>query len=668
MGADMSHLSKSIRHLPPEQEAIRAKCFHPTGTFEEFRAEEIEHSIPERFEKIAKRYADRIAVKSKYHVLTYRELDRSSSVLARAILEHAGRGHHSIALLLDNDAPMISAILGTLKTGHICVPLDPSFPISRLSSMLKDSEAELIVSDNRHRALVSELAKDGQSFLNVDELAGKETEDTIFLSIEPQRVAYILYTSGSTSEPKGVMQSHRNVLHKAMTQTNTFRISVEDRLTLLYSCSFAASVRCIFCALLNGASLFPYDVKTEGITNLSGWICDEGITVYFSVPAIFRNLIETLEENEILPSVRLLYLGSDIVRKKDIELFRAHFSKESILVNSMAATETGTILQNFIGHETNVSGDIVPVGWADRGRDVFLIDNEARKVGIGAVGEIVVRDQYLSPGYWRRPALTQTKFVSDPDGGGSQIYLTGDLGRMRCDGSFEHLGRKDFLTKIGGLWTDPAAVERSLMALKNVRAASVSTRENCKGVKSLVAYVVPAKDVPVTVEALRRELRASLADYAIPSKFVFLDALPLTPTGKVDPSALPDPGDLRPDLATRFAPSRTAIEADLEKIWTEVLSLDRIGIHDNFFDLGGHSLAATRVVSRVMKKFQLEMPLQSLFQSPTVAQMAAVIAEYQAKKLGDKDLERMLRELESLSDEDARRLLVNQDSVKDGRN
>jgi amino acid adenylation domain-containing protein len=653
----VSEIPRHPGSLPPEQEVIRRKCFHPTGTFEAFREEEVEQSIPERFGKIAQRYADRIAIKSKNYTITYRELDRSSSLLARAILERAGKRDDPIALLLDNDAPMISAILGTLKAGNICVALDPSFPSSRLSSMLEDSEAKLIVSDDRHLALVHELAKDGESLLNIDGLADKETADAVFLSIDPQRVAYILYTSGSTGEPKGVMQTHRNLLHKAITQTNAFRVSVEDRLTLLYSCSFAASVRCIFCALLNGASLFPYDVKSEGFSHLSEWICNEGITVFFSVPALFRNFVETLEGSEILPSIRLVYLGSDIVRKRDVELFRAHFSKESIMINSMASTETGTILQNFIGQETNVVGDTVPVGYADPGKDVFLIDDEGRRLGIGEVGEITVQSRYLSPGYWRKPALTQSKFVSDPNGADSRIYFTGDLGRLRNDGGFEHLGRKDFRAKIGGLWIDTVAVDRSLMALKNVREASVSARENSKGVKNLVAYIAPAKGVPVTVEALRRELRANLPDYAIPSKFVFLDALPLTPTGKVDREALPDPGDARPDLVTPYAPSSTAIEAELEKIWAEVLSLDRVGIHDNFFDLGGHSLAATRVVSQVIKKFQLEIPLQSLFQSPTVAEMAAVIAEKQAKKLGAGDLERILAELDSLSDAEAQQRL-----------
>jgi len=328
------------------------------------------------------------------------------------------------------------------------------------------------------------------------------------------------------------------------------------------------------------------------------------------------------------------------------------------LIITFAAKEAGPIRLNVIGKETKITGEIVPVGYEIPDKKVLLLDDNGQEVGFAQVGEIAVKSRYLSLGYWRRPDLTETKFLPDPSGGDERIYLTGDLGRMSPDGCLEHLGRKDFQVKIRGLRIEVAEVEEALRSMGAIQEAVVVAREDESGDKHLVSYIVPAKNAAPSISEVRNFLDQRLPRHMVPSRFVMLDALPLTPNGKVNLSALPDPGKARPDLDTPFVAPMTPVEKTLSQIWAEVLSLEQLGIHDNFFDLGGHSLAATRVVSEVIKTFQLELPVQALFQAPTVAQMAAVITEHRGKRLGNEELVRILTELESLSEEEARRLLA----------
>jgi acyl carrier protein len=248
--------------------------------------------------------------------------------------------------------------------------------------------------------------------------------------------------------------------------------------------------------------------------------------------------------------------------------------------------------------------------------------------------------------------------LPDPNGGEEHTYLTGDLGRMAADGCLFHAGRKDFQVKVRGYSVEVSEIEMALLEHAAIKEAAVVGRETQSGDRQLVAYFVPAEKPTATVTELRNFLEERLPDYMIPSAFVLLRGLPLTPNGKIDRLALPAPEGKRPELDTPFSSPRSPIEEELAEIWAEVLSLDRVGIHDDFFDLGGHSLAATRVISQVIRKFQLELPLQSVFQSPTIAAMAALITEHQGEQLGEEELDCVLTELESISNEEAKRLLA----------
>ncbi|MEE9569908.1 MAG: amino acid adenylation domain-containing protein [Candidatus Binatia bacterium] len=545
----MTNISTAISDLPPEQRAIRAKCFHPTGRFVEFKKEEIEQSIPDRFEQIVRTYPDRLAVKTNTHKLTYCVLNQTANRVARAILAQSNGGEEPVALLLDHDVPLIATILGVLKAGKIYVPLDPSFPRARVRSMLESLQADLVVTTSERFALAKEVLQPRQKLLNLDEIDLKVSTENLCLPISPDTLVNIIYTSGSTGQPKGAVHNHRTGLYQAMHYTNDLHICPDDRLSLLHSCSFSASVYSLFGALLNGATLLPFALKSEGLAPLTHWLSQEEITICRAVATVLRYFLRSLTGGEKFPKLRLVYVGGEPVYRSDVELFRKLLPETCLVVN-MGANETGLMRQHFIHEDSLINGDVVSVGYAVDDKEILLLDESGKEVGFNCVGEIAVRSRYLSRGYWRRPDLTQAAFLPDPEGGDRRIYQTGDLGRMRPDGCLEHLGRKDFQVKIKGQRVELTEVEMALLAHIGIKEVVVTAKQNESGSQKLIAYLVARHPQP-TVNELRDFLTQKLPGYMVPSIFVMLDRLPLTESGKLDRQALPDPGNARPELITR---------------------------------------------------------------------------------------------------------------------
>jgi amino acid adenylation domain-containing protein len=649
----MTNLSKFATTLPPEQEAIRARCFHPTKAFVEFTKEETEQSISERFEKIVRLHPQRLALKLGEEALSYEALNRAANQIAHAIFAKGGKQDEPIALLLGKGIKLAAAIFGALKTGRIYVLLNPSLPSTRVDFILKNSGARIIVTDSDRLSLATGLAGRRLHLINVIEMDSRLPSSNPALSISPDALTWITYTSGSTGEPKGVVQNHRNLLHLIRTQTNDLHICSQDRLAMLMSAAGD-----MFLALLNGAAIFPPYTKENRPDDLGNWLVQEKITIYSSVPSVFRNFVHTLGDQQTFPNVRLIRLTGEAVYRTDVEAYRKHFPESCVLVNRLSSTEVPTFRQYFIDHSSTIADRIMPVGYAVEGSEVFLLRDDGQEASTNEVGEIAVKSRHLSPGYWRNPELTRAKFSPVPAEEERRIFKTGDLGRISPDGCLFYLGRKDFQVKIRGHRVELAEVERALLDLGQFSEVVVVALSDQAGEPRLVAYLVPIEQTVVRADTLRALLSEKLPDPMIPSSFVALGSIPLTSTGKVDRNALPAPSRARPELHTSFVAPRTFFEKELAQIWAEILALDAVGIHDNFFDLGGHSLAATRIVSRVIKTFQVDVPLQALFAAPTVGEMAAMVTEHQAKKMGDQALSRVLAELESLSQDEAVNLLA----------
>ncbi len=335
--------------------------------------------------------------------LTYTELDRAANRVARAILARRGSANEPIVLLLEAGITAIIAILGVLKAGKAYVPLETSDPPARLGFMLTDSEASMVVSETSMLSMLEATDPLRRPVLDISEAldAGLDDADPD-CTAGAGDMAYIMYTSGTTGEPKGVIQNHRNILHKVFTHTHDYRICADDRLSLLGSHSFSASVRCIFGALLNGAAVVVCNVKREGFTQVAKRIIEDQVTLYFSFPTLFRDLAVALAGLKKRCPVRLIYLAGEALRKDDVDLYKRCFADDCILVNDLATGETGTIRQYFIDKTTEVVGDFVPAGYQVRHQEVLLLDEQRPFAESNRVGEIAVRSRFLSPGYWQR--------------------------------------------------------------------------------------------------------------------------------------------------------------------------------------------------------------------------------------------------------------------------
>jgi len=435
-----------------EQQRIQANHIHSSGAPDEFKHEEVKETVPRRFEEYVRRYPHRIAFKTMRNTLTWDQLNRAANRIARTILAMYENRGKPIALLVDQENSIIGG-LAVLKMGGFYVPLAPSHPGERNSYILKETEASLIVSDSRHLPLAMELARRECEIINIDELDCSLSTENLGLPISPDCITYIAYTSGSTGEPKGVINTHRRVIH-GIGHDKRFKLGPEDRFTNVGSSESNA-----FYALLSGAGSFPWYVNEEGLEHLADWLVQEEITVYRSGPRVFRQFVSTLTGKEEFPKLRVINLAGEPMCRGDVELYKKHFSPDCLLINTLGTREVGPFRVYLIGKETEITGEIVPVGYAMPDKEVLLLDNDGQKVGFNQVGEIAVKSRYLSMGYWRRPDLTQAKFLPDPEGGDRRIYLTGDLGRMSPDGCLEHLGRKDFQVKIRGLRVDVSEVE-----------------------------------------------------------------------------------------------------------------------------------------------------------------------------------------------------------------
>jgi acyl-coenzyme A synthetase/AMP-(fatty) acid ligase/acyl carrier protein len=404
-----------------------------------------------------------------------------------------------------------------------------------------------------------------------------------------------------------------------MRYTNSLAFDREDRLTLVQSPSFSGAVSSMFGALLNGAALFPYDLRRIGAAGLGPWLVRERITIYHSVPALFRLAAAGADA---FPHLRIIRLEGDQMSRSDWTVFRDRFQEGCILVNGLGATECGLVRQFFIGAGTPPAAGVVPIGYPVEDMGVQVVDDSGRPVEVGQVGEIAVRSRYLALGYYERPDVTARAFVPVPEEPGLRTYRTGDLGRLHPDGRLDHLGRRDARRKLHGEWVDLAEVEAALLGAEGVCEAAARVHTGPSDQPRLIAYIVPRDGPAPAVSALRAHLTARLPANAVPAAFVTLGRLPLTDNGKLDRAALPPPAPERPELETEFVEPRTSLERTIAAIWTDVLGLERIGVHDRFFELGGDSLSLMRVHGRLQRRLGVELPLVALFEHPTVRGLA----------------------------------------------
>ncbi|MGE5220528.1 MAG: non-ribosomal peptide synthetase [Chloroflexota bacterium] len=623
----------------------------PVNPFDEFRLEDTAQTLSGRFEQQARRYPDRLALKSQQTALNYDELNRAANRVAHALLDRAGAEQEPVALFCGAGLSTIVSALGVLKAGKAFAPLDRRWPQNKIAEILAGLDARFLLADDNSCVAAKTLQTGGINLINIDPLQGRPSSHNPDLAIFPDSIAYINFTSGSTGEPKGVVWNHRSELFGIRTKTNALHLAAEDRVSLLRANNVGAA-RDMFLALLNGAALLTLDLDQTGLVSLSRWLREEEISVFSCVATLFRHVAQSSHRCDPFPSVRLIHIGGEPVFKADVELYKRRFSDHCLFVNRYSMSETQAVAYFFIDKQSEIDEERVPVGYPLEGNEVIILDDKGEPLGARSVGEIAVRSPYLALGYWRRAALTRGKFRGDGADGNLRTYRTGDLGYRLADGCLVHVGRRDFQAKIRGHRVEVSAVETALHEIPSVKhAVVVSERGGTKGDR-LIAYVVAKNKRANRRNDWRARLQSRLPEYMVPAQFVVLDNLPLNAAGKIDRRALPAANRVLGGRSPRSALPRSAVEELLAEWWREVLKLDSFGIHKDFFELGGDSLRAAQVIGRVLDLFPLRKPLITLADASTVAALARFIRAHETRTGQSEKIAKLYLKIQSMSDRD----------------
>ena len=405
------------------------------------------------------------------------------------------------------------------------------------------------------------------------------------------------------------------------------------------------------------------DVKQVGLTTLADWLRHEKITIFHAGASVFRGFVQQLTGAETFPDLRMIRVGSGQLFDKDVELYKRCFPK-TLFFHTFTCTEIHIYRALFLNKDSEVPHGALPVGYAVEDIEVLILDESGTPLETNEVGEITIRSAYLFRGYWNNSALTDSVFVTDPYDGSRKIFRTGDLGRLRPDGCLEFLGRKDFRLKIRGHRIHAEEVELALLQLPEISQAVVVANKDAYGDDRLVAYVAPADKEFPTVSHLRNSLKQRLPDYMLPHKFMILESLPLTTAGKIDRRALPKPNLDRPELGVRYSAPKTTVESLLAKLWSEALGINRVGIYDSFFDLGGDSIIASRIVSVIARIFPWKLTMAEFYEACTVAATARRLIEKAPTREGAERVAALYLQVQAMAPVEVERLLADERSKR----
>lgn len=588
-----------------------------------------ENCIHELIEAQAKRTPDAIAVQFENQCLTYKELNERADAVAHVLMAQGVKRGILVGLYVNRSMDMLVGLLGVLKAGGAYLPLDPSFPAERLAFMLADSNAAIILTLS---SLLSNLPENNAQVICLDELTKEKRGRKPKATVTPDDLAYVIYTSGSTGKPKGVQIHHRAVVNFLSSLRNHLVIGADDTLLAVTTLSFDIAVLELMLPLTVGARVViaSSEITADGAL-LSQALTGSNVTFMQATPASWRLLIESGWQGK--RDLNILCGGEALTN----DLAEKLLQRGTQVWNLYGPTETTiwSTIHRVTSAENSSISNTIPIGRPIANTQIYILDANLQPVPVGVIGDLYIGGDGVSRGYLNRPELTAERFIANPFDQSSTIYKTGDLARYLPDGNIEFFGRSDQQVKVRGFRIETGEVEVALAGHPSVKQAVVTAWKETSSDASLVAYVVPTQsEHEADASQLRDFLRQKLPDYMVPSIFVHLESLPLTPNGKVDRNALPQPTQARSASRAPYVAPRTPLEFELAEICAQVLGLENnnglsaVGINDNFFDLGGHSLLGTRLVFLLREKYGLEaadLPLRTLFEQPTVANLAQAI-------------------------------------------
>ena len=611
---------RKIDYIPEEEKQRIIYEFNNTKT-----SYPKEKTISQLFEEQVERTPDNTALVFGNKKLSYRQLNEQANRFAHCLREHYDiQPNDLVGVLLNRSEYMIISLLGIIKAGGAYIPLDPDYPDERLAFMIKDSGIRILITQSDLQARPPSIPDHELTIVNIQAVHTSHYQTVNLQSsiVNSEDLAYVMYTSGSTGTPKGVMVSHKPVV-RLVKNTNYIEITPNDRILQTGSLSFDASTFEIWGALLNGAALYLVPLADLLDINRFGRIMrDNRISIVWLTSSFFNQLVEKNET--IFSHVKHLLVGGERLSVSHINKLRK--ANESLdIINGYGPTENTTFTTTY--KIDQIFKTDIHIGTPLSNTRVYILDKQGGLSPIGVPGELCITGDGLAMGYLNEPDITDEKFAPCPFEPGEKMYRTGDIVRLLPDGNIEFLGRKDNQVKIHGYRVECGEIEQALLHHPEIQKAVVVVREEEEETKELVTYFVSNNEL--TTSELRSYLNRFLPEYMIPLWFVPLDHIPLTPNGKIDKKALPAPEGLQLGTGAEYIAPRNSIERQLSAIWEEVLARESISIRDNFFEIGGHSLNATQVVSRFHKVSGIELQFRDIFQYPTIESLAKVAQEKQ---------------------------------------
>jgi amino acid adenylation domain-containing protein len=585
--------------------------------------------LHELLEAQAARTPQALAAETGSQKLTYAALNRCSNQLARLLRKRGVGPEVPVAVCLKRSLELLVALLGVLKAGGACVPLDPDYPSERLSLIFQDSQAPILITQPQFLSMVGPTEAEILHLEPGWEILEHESNENLPTEVEPENLAFVIYTSGSTGKPRGVMLTHRGLVNHGTAAVGLYGLTSSDKVLQFASISFDIALEEIFPTWFAGGCVIPREDHTPlGAADFPRWVETRKITVLDLPTAYWHELVHDLAASgqELPRSLRLVIVGGEKASSSAFEVWLKAGGGRVRWINTYGPTEASVIATAYEPNPEKLTPDNLPIGRPIANVRLYVVDEKLQPVPIGTPGELLIGGTGVARGYLNHPELTEAKFVPDwfSDDPNSRLYRTGDMVRYTPDGNLEFVGRIDFQVKIRGFRVELGEIESILEKHPGVAQAVVIARE-ADGGKQLVTYVVAAAR-GVGAAELRDYVKTQLPEYMVPASVVFVENFTLTPNGKVDRRALPDPqpAESRPDV---FVSPRDEFEAKMAGLWAQVLGKPSVGLHDNFFDLGGHSLLALRLTSRIEREFGKTLTITALLQAPTVEQLVQLLRE-----------------------------------------
>ncbi len=591
-------------------------------------------SIGQHLDQAVSKHKTQIAIKDSGGSYTYQDVKEISDRICTYLIQHDLKKGDIVGLVFEQSKECVAATIGVLKAGCSFVPLDVNDPITRLATIIEDCKPTILIHSVKHETIAAEL-NDNHCLIRCFSTLISDQNTAIELpEVSPDDRAYIFYTSGTTGEPKGVCQTHRNLLHFIAQYSSPLKITSSDKLSMLYSLNFSASNMDVFSSLLNGASLHFYNIKERGASKLNVWLKQEKITVLHTVPTVFRYLLKNSPPDQNYHSIRAIDLGGEALYASDVQLFRQHFSSDTICVNHLAATEASVIAQHVIEPNRDYAEGNLTVGQPAPGIEIRILNENGVDIEPGETGQIVIKSSYLSPEYYNKPKLTNSLFSDSGDIDFCRAYKSGDLGYRDKEGNLFFVGRSDDRVKIRGHSVATGEIESTLIGIKGIENVVVVSKTNHSMETMLVAFLVPTLNTNHSEKSIRDFINKQLPDYMVPGAIMFRKSLPLTLTGKVDRRLLAQEYlvDDTP-VSTDDLPQNT-IEQRIAEMFSVILQCPTVARNQEFFDLGGNSMGMAQLIAEIEKQFNIEIPLEFIAKECTVC----FLAQHVEKSVGNVSL------------------------------